>query len=110
MVAQWIFANCKFVNLFSDDEWTHNAAKVVCRFLGYNETYARATTNSAFGRVEDNYIFDDVSCRGTENFLEDCPHKTKDNCDAGEGAGVICYGMFLYFHRSLINYVILLLF
>ena len=93
-------------SLFSDDEWNDNAAKVVCRLLGYNETFAKATIKSAFGQVEDNFIFDDVSCRGNEKYLEDCPHKTTDDCGAGEGAGVICYGMFLEYIRSLINYVI----
>ena len=82
-------------SLFSDDEWNDNAAKIVCRLLGYNETYAKATIKSAFGIVEDNFIFDDVRCKGTEFFLEDCPHKTEDNCGADEGAGVICYGKFL---------------
>ena len=74
--------------------------------LGYNETYAKATTKSAFGLVEDNFIFDDVSCKGTEEYLDDCPHKTEDNCKGSEGAGVICYGMFLYFNECVLNYVI----
>ena len=33
---------------------------------------------------------DNVKCLGTESRLEDCPHVTQDDCNGGEGAGVIC--------------------
>ena len=81
---------------FSDDSWDDNDAKVVCRMLGFNETFARAFIKSVFGRVEDNFIMDDVKCVGTEESLEDCPHSSEDNCDEKEGAGVICYGKMIF--------------
>ena len=33
---------------------------------------------------------DDVSCTGNETNITACHHNTEDNCDSGEGAGVIC--------------------
>ena len=49
------------------------------------------TKHSRFGRVPAKFGMDDVKCAGTEASLLDCRHKTKDNCGAGEGAGVICF-------------------
>merc|ERR1711972_271000 len=33
---------------------------------------------------------DDVKCSGSETSLEQCLHKTVDDCSSGEGAGGIC--------------------
>ena len=77
---------------FSDDNWDRNDAKVVCRMLGLNTSYARATKNSQHGNWRDNFIMDEVKCVGTEETLEDCPHLTTEDCGASEGAGVICHG------------------
>ena len=33
---------------------------------------------------------DQVECNGTEASLLDCEHTPKDDCSAGEGAGVVC--------------------
>ena len=43
-----------------------------------------------FGSVPDNFEMDDVMCIGSENRIEDCPHKDTDNCAVSEGAGVVC--------------------
>ena len=60
--------------------------------LGFNPKYAENTTKSRFGSVEDNFIMDDVACKGTEYSLEDCRYRGIDNCDGKEAAGVICHG------------------
>ena len=77
---------------FSDDNWDNNDAEVVCRMLGLNATFAKATKNSQHGNWRDNFIMDEVKCVGTEETLEDCPHLTSDDCKASEGAGVLCLG------------------
>ena len=46
---------------------------------------------SHFGPVSGNFAMDDVRCSGGEARLEDCDHKTEDNCGGSEGAGVVCY-------------------
>ena len=62
------------------------------RMLGYSE--GRPTSNSLFGRVNDTFAMDDVQCLGDETTILDCPHRTNDDCGAGEGAGAICEGPF----------------
>ena len=80
-----------YFNISSDDSWDDNDAKVVCRMMGFNATFARAMING-YGDVEDNFIMADVHCEGTEASLDDCEYATKDDCGTEEGAGVICYG------------------
>ena len=60
------------------------------RLMGYSG--GQRTTNSQFGRVNDTFSMDDVQCLGNEITFLACPHTTRDNCDGGEGAGVICDG------------------
>ena len=84
------------------------AAQVVCRFnlfwhktivhifitiflpreLGYDG--GQYTKESHFGKVSDDFMMDDVKCKGTEEKLLDCPHTTEDDCKGSEGLGVIC--------------------
>ena len=77
---------------FSDDAWDRKDAQVACRMLGFIPEYAENTTKSRFGNVEDNFIMDDVACKGTEDSLEDCRYHGIDNCEGKEAAGVICHG------------------
>ena len=72
-----------------DDAWDEHDGKVACRQLGFNGL-VRVTTNSHFGSVPSDFAMDEVSCNGTEAKLQDCLHKTRDDCGANEGAGVIC--------------------
>ena len=67
-----------------DDEWGGVQANVVCRMLGY------ATMDSAYGRVENDFIMDDVKCSGNEASLKQCGHSKRHNCGGGEAAGAIC--------------------
>ena len=85
---------------FSDDNWDRNDAKVVCRMLGINALYPKATTKSFHGSRRDNFIMDEVKCIGTEETLEDCPHETKDDCGGTEGAGVICSSNKKFWHLA----------
>ena len=77
---------------FSDDIWDREDAQVACRMLGFNPEYAENTTKSRFGNVEDNFIMDNVACKGTEDSLEDCRYRGIDDCKGTEAAGVICHG------------------
>ena len=36
------------------------------------------------------FALDNVKCVGNESSLNDCPHLDDDDCDFGEGAGVVC--------------------
>ena len=56
--------------------------------LGYSTGVP--TLHSRFGSVPATFAMDNVQCLGTEASILDCPHLTEDNCDADEGAGVIC--------------------
>jgi len=73
-----------------DDDWGHEDANVVCRQLGY--LYGEPTERSYFGAVSSDFAFDNVDCRGDEEYIWRCPHVTEDHEDCGshEGAGVIC--------------------
>merc|ERR1712172_455531 len=73
-----------------DDKWDDRDAKVVCRMLGFSSDGAFATTQSQFGLVSGDFIMGDVQCKGAETDLNDCYHRDKHNCGAGEGAGVRC--------------------
>ena len=85
------------------------AAQVVCRFilfwhktiinifitifflsreLGYHG--GQYTKESHFGKVSDDFMMDEVKCKGNEEKLLDCNYKTEDDCGGKEGLGVIC--------------------
>jgi len=72
-----------------DDEWGLEDAAVVCRQLGFPGV-ERATKESEFGSVSSTFSMDNVKCRGNESVLNDCYHKTADDCDGTEAAGVVC--------------------
>ena len=80
---------------FSDDNWDDNDAKVVCRMLGFNGEFAKATNGSLYDEVNETFSMNEVDCQGTEDSLENCPHQIisdTDDCDIDEAAGVICEG------------------
>ena len=62
------------------------------RMLGY-PCGGQHTTNSLFGRVNDTFSMDNVRCVGNETSILACPHRTQDNCNGNEGAGVLCKGI-----------------
>ena len=80
---------------FSDDNWDDNDAKVVCRMLGFHGEFAKATNGSLFEEVNQTFSMNEAECKGTEESIENCPHKIisdTDECDIDEAAGVICEG------------------
>ena len=92
----------------ASEKYGKEVAQVVCRFilfwqktiihifitiflpreLGYDG--GQYTKESHFGQVSDDFMMDDVKCKGTEEKLLDCPHTTEDDCEGIEGLGVIC--------------------
>ena len=62
------------------------------RMLGY--TGGTHTMRSQFGTVNSTFAMDDVKCLGNETTILACPHTTREDCSASEGAGVICAGIF----------------
>ena len=86
----------------SDDYWSVEGAKVICRMLGYDPMNSVATTRSAYGIVSNDFILDDVQCRGDEVHIMQCVHAKRENCGSSEGAGVICEstGKFLIWRNN----------
>ncbi|XP_013420619.1 MAM and LDL-receptor class A domain-containing protein 2 [Lingula anatina] len=74
-----------------DDGWNLDAARVVCRWLGYPDAIA-AYGSARFGAGVGTIWLDDVSCAGEENSLWECRHRTvgTHNCGHSEDAGVRC--------------------
>ena len=72
-----------------DDEWDLEDAAVVCRQLGFAGV-DRATRESEFGTVSSQFAMDNVRCQGNETSLDQCRHKSGDDCDGHEAAGVVC--------------------
>ena len=72
-----------------DDFWGEPEAKVVCRILGFSGGIPK--TGSHFGLVSTDFAMDDVFCTGSEQSIFDCPYSTSHDCEAQEGAGVICH-------------------
>eukprot|EP00092_Neocalanus_flemingeri_P004902 GFUD01005275.1.p1 GENE.GFUD01005275.1~~GFUD01005275.1.p1 ORF type:complete len:623 (-),score=158.43 GFUD01005275.1:144-2012(-) len=71
-----------------DDGWDKKAARVACRMLGFDD--GEETQESQYGTVGDNMAMDDVRCKGDESTLYECGYSSYDDCDGGEGAGVVC--------------------
>ena len=78
------------VGTVCDDGWNDNAAKVVCRQLGYKSGKARS--NAYFGEGTGKIWLDDVNCAGNEDDLTRCRSRGMGthNCNHGEDAGVEC--------------------
>ncbi|XP_063290969.1 deleted in malignant brain tumors 1 protein [Pelobates fuscus] len=76
-----------------DDFWDVRAAMVVCKQLGCGVPFS-TIVQTQFGRGSGPILLDDVTCRGTESFLWQCPHRAWGihNCDHSEDVIVVCTG------------------
>lgn len=74
-----------------DDGWNLQAARVVCRSLGYPHALGH-TSQSYFGQTKHRIGLDNVQCHGDEASIVDCQHEPfgSHNCDEREAAGVFC--------------------
>ncbi|KAK4878723.1 hypothetical protein RN001_011229 [Aquatica leii] len=76
-----------------DDDFNDDAAKVVCKYLGYPGK-AAAKKNGGFGPGTGPIWLDQVYCQGNESALQHCVHWNwgEHNCEHTEDVGVICSG------------------
>ncbi|XP_076064656.1 uncharacterized protein LOC143038876 [Oratosquilla oratoria] len=75
-----------------DDNFDKNAAKVICRGLGYNNGVAVPYPRAMLGTGRGTILLDDIKCRGTESWIGHCGTFTwgKSDCGHEEDAGVLC--------------------
>ena len=57
-----------------DNKWDMNAAKVVCKRLGYNVTIATTSRHFLLTDNSNQNMLSKVTCTGTESSLEECNH------------------------------------
>ena len=58
--------------------------------LGLDTLAAKATHNSQYGDVGNNYILSYAGCSGTEEHIGQCPQHSSPSCVSGRAAGVMC--------------------
>ena len=82
-----------------DDLWGNLDAQVVCRQLGFISIGATALTSFNVPDGTGQIWLDNVSCRGTETRLIDCPADPlgTHNCGHVEDAGVRCRGGYTFY-------------
>ena len=82
-----------------DDLWGDIDAQVVCRQLGFISVGATALTSFNVPAGTGQIWLDNVSCRGTETRLIDCPANPlgTHNCGHVEDAGVRCRGGYTFY-------------
>ena len=83
-----------------DDLFNNNAARVVCRQLGFNPSGAIAVSDGRFGEGADPIWLDNVNCNGLERNIDSCRHNSwgSNDCDHSEDVGVICRGKSVHHH------------
>ncbi|XP_058262753.1 uncharacterized protein LOC131363833 isoform X2 [Hemibagrus wyckioides] len=77
-----------------DHLWDLKDAEVVCRQLGCGKAIS-APGNSKFGQGNEPTWLDDVQCKGTESYIDQCLHRGfgVENCGHDADAGVVCSNM-----------------
>jgi hypothetical protein len=84
-----------------DDDFNEDAAKVVCKHLGYKGS-AIVKKEGFFGAGSGPIWLDQVICSGNETTIENCTHWNwgEHNCDHTEDVGVICSNVYEYERHS----------
>ncbi|RZC41899.1 neurotrypsin-like [Asbolus verrucosus] len=87
-----------------DDDFNEDAAKVVCKHLGYKGS-AVVKKDGYFGAGSGPIWLDQVFCTGDETTIENCTHWNwgEHNCEHSEDVGVICSNIYEYERHSLIS-------
>ncbi|XP_031565288.1 uncharacterized protein LOC116300545 [Actinia tenebrosa] len=87
-----------------DDSWNLNAAKVLCKSLGYPAATAAHGT-AYYGQGTGPMILDDVNCLGNETRLGECSMKEplNSNCAHSEDAGAECIPKYRLANGSKLN-------
>ena len=82
------------------DEWNRKDGIVACRQMRFR--FLHFTRYSYFGEGTGQIWLDNLSCRGTEMRLTDCPHSGfgVHNCSHNEEAGVVCEGKRFLLHSE----------
>ncbi|XP_057337127.1 uncharacterized protein LOC130675448 isoform X3 [Microplitis mediator] len=90
-----------------DDDFSHAAAKVVCRSLGFGGS-AIARKDAFFGSGEGPIWLDEVFCYGNETQIHRCEHSPwgQSNCNHEEDVGVICQDVSVNIEEDDINRVV----
>ncbi|PVD22127.1 hypothetical protein C0Q70_17931 [Pomacea canaliculata] len=75
-----------------DDDFGSEEAAVVCRSLGFMSQGAVAYPRARYGPGTGPIWLDDVSCAGTEQFIDRCAYRpwNQGNCDHREDVSVSC--------------------
>ncbi|XP_025112202.1 deleted in malignant brain tumors 1 protein-like isoform X2 [Pomacea canaliculata] len=78
-----------------DDDFGSEEAAVVCRSLGFMSQGAVAYPRARYGPGTGPIWLDDVSCAGTEQFIDRCAYRpwNQGNCDHREDVSVSCGGV-----------------
>ena len=85
----------KFANKYGticDDKIDSRDAKVLCRQLGYRAVGRAYTCGTKCGGAGRPIWLNNLSCRGTESLITQCPAKVwgRHNCGHNEDIGVCC--------------------
>lgn len=74
-----------------DDDFNEDAAKVVCRYLGFKGR-ASIRKDGYYGKGTGPIWLDQIYCFGNESKLHECDHWDfgVHNCDHDEDVGVVC--------------------
>jgi len=77
-----------------DDAFDNMAASVACVELGFERDGLAHNRIGQGSHPIDKIWLDDVQCRGTEDSIRECQHRSwgTNNCSTMDNVGVTCYG------------------
>ena len=83
-----------------DRDWDIQDATTVCREFGFTQAL-EATIGSTFGESDLPVVMDQVTCKGTENRLADCPFVCTSLDINSHDAGVVCSSVHIQYQYAL---------